>query len=446
MSRKQKNLRKQKEENNVFFESLILIAYGLITILTPGLQAFDSGGTKFLALAIFNILVLMYFVFNKRITKELFFFYKNKIGLAYSVLILVSLLSFVKAININESLLHFSKILTIFIATWFISIIVFFNKKALYVLSIAMCLLLLFDCFSVFRGIVKFINKEIKDLDFIKSVYSNRNVMVSSIFLKIPFALVLFVFYKKKVRFLGGATLAMSILSILFMSSRAFYIAIVLIVLLLFIYFIIRYRKTNNKSLFKRAIVIVTGFLICIFIFTIVQSNLYPKKEQKERSIVSRVSSIFDRNNLSNKWRLEAWERSVKLIKKEPILGVGLGNWKIRVLEYENKVSPTYIYMYKAHNDFLEITAESGVIGGVSYILIFIFIASVFVRKTFNGDESEDYKWYFLFFLGILGYSFDAFFNFPQNRPEVQVLFAIIVGGVIGLTSKENYKLNKRKL
>lgn len=436
MSKNKKNLstaRAQvKTDNSGFVESLILILYGYITVLTPGFRTFDSNSTKFLAIAILNLLVIGFVFVNKKYHKKSLLFFRNKIGIAYSILIFLSLLSFLKAINIEESILHFSKIFTIFIAVWLVSIIISNNVKVLYPLCIAMTFLLLFDCYSVFKGVSQFISKKILSINAIKSVYSNKNILTSSLFLKIPFSLLLAFFYKGRVRVFGFFVFLLSMLATFFMSSRAFYLATIVILIFLVVYSVIRYNHSKDISFFKQVGVLMGCVLFSFFVFTIIQKNLYPKIHQSTTGIASRLGSVTDTKDQSNNLRLSGWKRSSLLMKRDPLLGVGLGNWKVRVLEYENKVSPNYTYMYKAHNDFIEIATESGIFAGICYLLIFVFIALFFVKGLLDKNKGENFKWRFLLFFCIVAYFFDAFFNFPQDRPEMQALFSLIVGSAIG--------------
>jgi len=53
----------------------------------------------------------------------------------------------------------------------------------------------------------------------------------------------------------------------------------------------------------------------------------------------------------------------------------------------------------------------------------------------FKKEEGiQNLQLLFLPAFGLTAYSFDAFFNFPHDRPEIQVLFALFVGVVIALT------------
>lgn len=416
--------------------SILLIAYGFVTVLTPNMRTFDSNGPKFMTLAILNLIVFFVLFFVAETRKDnfkLFHFFKNKIGFLYGVLILLSLLSFVKSINLNESILHFAKVFTTFSSAWFVYILVRSDKKALFPLAIAMSLLLIVDSIQTFNGVADFINEKFKNFNLIKASYSNKNILTSAIFVKLPFALWLLFSQKGWSRYFAILTLFLSILATFFMSSRAFYLGLIFISVLLVIYTLIQRRRSkgNVRNLLLYFSIIVVSFAV----FSFVQYSLYPKEAQQSRSFTNRLKTVVAKDNGSNNLRLTAWGQSLNMIQKDPLLGVGLGNWKLRVLEYENQYSPTYTYMYKNHNDFLEITAESGIFAGGAFVGMFVLVLLYFIFVLVKRPDEERIKWIFLPMFGIVAYSFDAFFNFPQDRPEIQSLFALYIGLAIGLSS-----------
>jgi tetratricopeptide (TPR) repeat protein len=120
------------------------------------------------------------------------------------------------------------------------------------------------------------------------------------------------------------------------------------------------------------------------------------------------------------------------MFREDPILGVGLGNWKVRVLEYENQVAPEFHYSIKAHNDFLENLVETGVPGGLAFITIFLGAGFVVFRSLREEKEgTKVLKALFIPGFGLFGYMVDAFFNFPADRPEIQALFAIYLAWLL---------------
>ena len=417
--------------------TFLLIAYGYVTVITPNWMAFDSNATKFYTFAILNLVVvaLVFFIkeFRER-TQVLFGFFTNKIGIAYSLIMVMALLSFSKAINTEEAILHFFKIFTAFSAAWMVSALVIYYKEGIVVLALAMTILLCYDFLVAMDGIKGVIKGTATDLA-IKGSYSNKNILASAIFIKIPFAVWLFYFRRENyLRLIGAVGLTLGTLAVFFMSTRTFYLATILTVVIFVIYgaidfFILKRRETGVKVLIHVGLVV-----IAFGIFSFVQNYLYPQEVRQSTSFGARLAEVANQENASNNLRKTAWViTATDMIPNDPLLGVGIGNWKVRFLQYENSYSPHYIYMYKNHNDFLELTAEVGIFGGLAFVAIFLLAAFYFFKGTYKNKNSEQEQWFFLPLFGLFAYSFDAFFNFPQDRPEIQALFGIYVGIAVGL-------------
>ena len=429
--------------------TFLLIAYGYVTVITPNWMAFDSNATKFYTFAILNLVVvaLVFFVkeFRER-TQVLFGFFTNKIGIAYSLIMVMALLSFSKAINTEEAILHFFKIFTAFSAAWMVSALVIYYKEGIVVLALAMTILLCYDFLVAMDGIKGVIRGTATDLA-IKGSYSNKNILASAIFIKIPFAVWLFYFRRENyLRLIGAVGLTLGTLAVFFMSTRTFYLATILTVVIFVIYgaidfFILKRRETGVKVLIHVGLVV-----IAFGIFSFVQNYLYPQEVRQSTSFGARLAEVANQENQSNNLRKTAWViTATDMIPNDPLLGVGIGNWKVRFLQYENSYSPHYIYMYKNHNDFLELTAEVGILGGLAFVAIFLLAAFYFFKGTYKNKNSEQEQWFFLPLFGLFAYSFDAFFNFPQDRPEIQALFGIYVGIAVGLAVLYFGKNNKER-
>ena len=417
--------------------TFLLIAYGYVTVITPNWMAFDSNATKFYTFAILNLVVvaLVFFIkeFRER-TQVLFGFFTNKMGIAYSLIMVMALLSFSKAINTEEAILHFFKIFTAFSAAWMVSALVIYYKEGIVVLALAMTILLCYDFLVAMDGIKGVIKGTTTDLA-IKGSYSNKNILASAMFIKIPFAIWLFYFRKENfLRIIGGIGVTLGTLAIFFMSTRTFYLATILTMVVFIIYgaidfFILKRREIGVKVLTHVGLVV-----IAFGIFSFVQNYLYPQEVRQSTSFGARLAEVANQENQSNNLRKTAWViTATDMIPNDPLLGVGIGNWKVRFLQYENSYSPHYIYMYKNHNDFLELTAEVGILGGLAFVAIFLLAAFYFIKSTYKNKDSEQEQWFFLPLFGLFAYSFDAFFNFPQDRPEIQALFGIYVGIAVGL-------------
>ncbi len=82
----------------------------------------------------------------------------------------------------------------------------------------------------------------------------------------------------------------------------------------------------------------------------------------------ARLLSSFSESDGSNQERIRLWRESAVLIAEKPLLGLGLGNYPLRVKPGAEYREPIY-----AHNQYLDMALELGLIGlGLFLVLLFI--------------------------------------------------------------------------
>ncbi len=433
--------------------SFIILLYALVPTFTPNFYTLDSNGPKFLALAILNLFSYLFLLSGKDFRSKLDIqkeFFTKTFGLVYLSFLFISLLSFIKAINISESIIQFTKTFTAFSSVYILFLIFKMDKRYFRQMMILLTFILLIDCFTVFANIYLYINGKIGSIAEIKSVYSNKNGLSSSIFVKIPVAMWLHLYMTGKWKRVGLVTLLFAFLATLFMSSRTFYLGLVLLLVVFLSFSIIRYFQSRDKNYLTVFLQYISALVIAVIIFSFVQGFLYPgQKEGYTTNITERLSTVSNVKEPSRDLRLRAWKNTLQLIRENPLLGIGTGNWKIVELKMENQVIPDYTYMSKNHNDFLEITAENGLFGGFFYLALFVFPFLFVIRRIKDKATDEHYKYLLVPALGLLCYSVDAFFNFPADRAEIQGLFAVYLAAslcfcrinIIKDLSTRNYRL-----
>ncbi len=471
MSRKEKNIRqttkdqekprivkrKEREKNAVSTPFvrlselpfiLIILAYIFSVTFTPNWMALDTNAPKFLTLSMVNFVAFIVIFFDKSVRNNpgsKMRFFTTNIGLAYSGFLVLSLISFTQAINLRESILQFAKLFSVFSATFLVAVILTQNIRLVKLIVIVMTGLLIFDAVSVFYNINLFIEGRIAGIGDIKTVYSNKNILASSIFVKLPFALWLLNYEKGWLRRIGWLAITTGILATFFMATRAFYLGLLVLSLTFLAYLIINYFRKRETLMLKLGASYIGAVFLAYIIFAFVQQNLYPKTNDRvTQGVAAQVASISEFDT-STGLRISAWKWSLTLIKENPLLGVGSGNWKISILKHENQVNTGFIYLYKAHNDFLENTAETGIFGGILFLCIFLFAGWNFIRHYRLNHENSD-KLINLLFLasaGLAFYAVDAFFNFPADRPEILILFTFFVAIGVSSAILEN-RQNKR--
>ena len=423
--------------------SVVIFLYAILTLATPRLGALDPNSSKFLMLAVFNLVIYLFLITKHGVSSDYTYkrkWTKNPIGVIYLALLFFSVLSFIKSVNIIESIVQFSKIFTVFFSTFNLFIIFRKDKRYLIQLIILVNILLIVDGLVVFYDIGRYISGGLASIVDINFVYSNKNVFASAVFVKIPCALWLMIYGKNKKKLLGYVGLLCAVLSTLFLSARAFYLGLIILSVILTAFLLIKFFVLGNRQFLKVLFIYFPILIFAFLTFTFFQATLYPhEKSTYNTNIEERLSTVMESKEPSRDLRLTAWRNTMQLIRENPLLGIGLGNWKITELRLDNKTSPTYTSMYKNHNDFLEITAETGIFGGMAFIALFIFPVLFFLKLIRTKSPDQEMKLLFIPMLGLFCYSVDAFFNFPADRVEMQFFFAFYIAAGIAL-----YRQTKR--
>ena len=183
--------------------------------------------------------------------------------------------------------------------------------------------------------------------------------------------------------------------------------------------------KQKNKTLWKQSLILLASFaIILIFIlspigapsvrakFNIIQNDLFLLSEEG-----------LDESLGSN--RIEIWSMTINLIIQKPLVGCGTDNLKKGLMayclndltEYANK---HHVVIDKAHNEFLQIAAASGIPALIAYLVLLDLILSPKIKTMFTDKKT------LLFSLCIISYLVQSFFNI--STLGVAPLFWMILG------------------
>jgi len=142
--------------------------------------------------------------------------------------------------------------------------------------------------------------------------------------------------------------------------------------------------------------------------------------------ISSRINSIaLNTEDDSINERLGYYSDAVKTIMQYPVFGIGIGNWKIKSIEYSRNSMAGYTVPYHVHNDFLQISAEIGVVGGLLYLMIYLVPIYRIAIKLKDGVLDNLNLVYLLIISAIF---IDSMLNFPLARPvnHIFLLFTLV--------------------
>jgi O-antigen ligase len=140
---------------------------------------------------------------------------------------------------------------------------------------------------------------------------------------------------------------------------------------------------------------------------------------------VSGLTNIEQDESLSN--RVRYWTHAFNSIRENPILGVGVGNWRIVSTKYDSQNIYSYVVPYATHNDFLEIFAEIGTLGFISYIAFFFFLFQKNFKNLIKWTNSNITINHLFLLLCLMYFILDSSINFPLSRPLMQMVLILFI-------------------
>jgi len=250
----------------------------------------------------------------------------------------------------------------------------------------------------------------------------HKNLVASFLFLLL--GLNLFFHQPKQNKLLFYAMIGWQLLLILLLRSRAVYMSCALFALIVGGYYALK-GADPRVQLLKKTLPFLAGLAI-IGAVIITKTNA-----GKDYAKYLNPLTYFD--NTSSLERLFVWSKTSELVREKPGLGVGAGQWKIffpsKSIQGGFRLQEKDLVFTRTHNDFLEVLAELGILGFLSYLLIFGLASWAIYRSIKLAKPQARYKRVVLLAI-LLGYCIIAFFDFPKERIEHQVMLAMVLAAI----------------
>ena len=373
---------------------------------------------QFLLLSILNTLTFIHLLRNNALLPTINSALKEKIIICYSLFILTCFISIFFADNFSESVITFSRYVTYllsFISIYsiakligkiFLQYFIFFSLFALFIESLSI----------VYNAVDRvIINGETFERDnfLLRTFTGNINIAANSIVSKLMVVyLIIYTYRDKRLVYLSYALLFISFSALFILLTRSAFLSIGILTLVMMTF--------NYKKIISSSIPIIAIMLIGYFF---VNSTLNTENPDE---ISSRIGSIgINTQDDSINERLGYYSDAVKSIMQYPILGIGVGNWKIKSIEYAGNTVSGYTVPYHAHNDFLQITAEIGIIGGLLYLMIYLIpIYRILIELNLRVLDNLN----LVYLLIISAVFIDSMLNFPIARPvnHIYLIFTLV--------------------
>jgi len=424
-------MKKYIVENKDFYKKAIIICLKLLIIFTPlavykYVDYFRDNQEAWLKL--FVIITMLLWVL-KYFKEEKTIWVNSPLNLPIFLFILIMSISLFESKFLIVSLRDYVIFLSYFLI-FFLVINNIENEKEFY--SFIKLFFIISFIISIYTLIQYYgLDPYLRELGALTSTIGQKNWISNYLTLIFPMIFSFFLLEEiKKNKILLFLLLSIIYTNIMICQSRGIWISISL-TLIFAIYIVIKFNifeifKKNKKWL----IILLSTFLI----ITIIYSTDNPLNKSL-LTLPQRALSTFDEKDLSINTHFVTWKNTLQMIKDKPLLGSGIGTFKMNYLDYQAKFfkdNPDYIkyhtFSREAHNEYLQFGAELGLLGlGLFIAIIFIFYSTVlnFLKKEQN-TKNKLVCWGLI--MGISCFLIHSLFTFPLHVPALGSTLFIIIG------------------
>ena len=416
--------------NSIQFLSPIFLVLYLCLGFIPNLEAVDKIAPQWLGMTLLNLASLLtFFLYREEFSKAISSVLSAFMSLTYISFILWAGFSYFYAINPTEVLVNITRQVNLLFMFLAMGILLYGIKQRRAFISWTITLVLGVEIYAVLAEALEMVNTSgFISSTTLKGVTANRNITAFSLAIKIPFVLYLIYSLKKEsLKIVLSLLVFFTILGLSMIQSRASFIATGLILVSYTILHLYLYIKKERKI----SQLLQIGFFVAPLVLALVVNQLVIA--DKGADALSRAASIsVSTNDGSVNQRLRYYDDVLTHMKSNPILGTGLGNWKLKSIDYDSKDIVGYVVPYHAHSDFIQLGAELGIIGFLLYLGLFLWaVYYVYILLRYSTYSLEEKVFLFLLITALGVYSVDANLNFPIARPQVLVVWTAIMALIV---------------
>ena len=422
----------------------------LLVHFIPDLDAADVMGPQWLYTGIIDALgILFIFMHRQHFAPAIQGVFKYKFTLVFSFLVAWASVSYFYAINPTETLVTGARLITTFLV--FIVLSILFYKQPLPALltgiSVIMAFVLLYDSLillKTFSGNLTTMSLD-ENILALRGNHGNKNVMAAALLIKFPFVLWLMINNKLLGKILAAFVLILGITGLLILNTRSTYVGLLIIAIIFIATTIYFKNKQNKKAIFTQIAYLIIPVVIGYFIANMFLETAVKMQDTQGGygTVTKRIGEITVASEENSRLRL--WKNAIDYSIKHPLIGCGYGNWKLASIPYEIFYTTELFVPYHAHNDFFEMFADLGILGGLSFALLFLLVPiitfSIWKNESFNNVHLAAT----ILFMAVTCYAVDAFLNFPAERTAMQSILAIAAALICIPISYQQENVNVRK-
>lgn len=182
----------------------------------------------------------------------------------------------------------------------------------------------------------------------------------------------------------------------------------------------IKYIMNNTKRIIASCSIIV--LVIGIFISS-------PK-------LLYRVESISNvTTDTSNLARLAVWQSGLNMLRDHPVTGVGLSSF-VEVYKIKYTLPDDKIGLSHAHNNFVQIGAETGIVG----LLGFLYLNCYIIIRNFAEWKKDQNPFSLMLLSGWMGFTIFGMFDLTIDASAIMKILWFLLGTILVLKSNQHLK------
>lgn len=233
---------------------------------------------------------------------------------------------------------------------------------------------------------------------------------------------------------------------LLFTRSRSAYMA-VFVGFIIFAFFLLKSKQFSRKM----GVISLVIFVVPLIVFKtgigridrVLNMQLgqagqeqteLPQKEVGEQLNITESSDL----------RIIVWRGAIELGKRYPFFGTGVETFAyaynfVRPVEHNTTSEWDFIYN-KAHNEYLNYFATTGLVGLIAYIFFMASVVRLFIVELAKQKERDDRLFYACIFIAWVTFGITNFFGFSIT--VINVLFFLLPAFLMVVKAEQNVKRN----
>lgn len=267
------------------------------------------------------------------------------------------------------------------------------------------------------------------------STLGQPNWLASYLVLIFPLSLALLISRRESIpKIVYGAAAGAILLALILTNSRSGIAGLGLSLLVLFILLGKKFLKRNLKF-------VVTISVIGLVILAIFGSSVASR-------FIETKTGVAAGGTETGRIRLIVWQGAWNIFKSSPIIGTGpetfAFSYQKQRPEAHNKTTEWNFFYNKAHNEFLNYLANTGVAGILLYLSLLYFVA----RSLYKISKEDDKQTSLIakaVFAGIAGYQLTIFFGFSVVASQTLMFLLIAIALTQDKVDFKTYRMNLGK-